>query len=91
MAMREPEHILSPKTEVNGGRKTPAFLVSGNGSRSILLRNVYSVKKSDCSLAPLSLPGSEVAGWAARQPPWTRGFAAWREHRARKNPAPMTS
>ena len=39
----------------------------------------------------LSLPGSEVAGWAAGQTPWTGGFAAWREHRARKNPAPMTS
>lgn len=74
MAMRKPEHNLSPKIEVNGGKKqtrktTKAFIVSGNGSKSILLRNVYSVKRVTAPLAPLSRPGSEVAGWAANQNP----------------------
>ena len=91
MAMRKPEHILSPKIEVNGGRKTPAFIVSGNGSRIILLRNVYSVKTSDCSLAPLSpwVRSCRLGSWT--NPLDWRFCCLWREHRARKNPAPMTS
>lgn len=96
MAMRKPEHNLSPKIEVNGGKKTnpqnyKSIYSFWKWVKEYTLEKCLFSKKSDCPLAPLSRPGSEVAGWAARQPPWTGGFFAWRERRAWKNPAPVTS
>ena len=55
MSMRGAWYILSPKAEIKLSKKKSAFTVSGNRSKSMFLRNVYSVKKSGCSLAPLSL------------------------------------
>ena len=96
MAMRKPEHNLSPKIEVNGVKKTnpqnyKSIYSFWKWVEEYTLGKCLFSKNSDCSLAPLFHPGSEVAGWAARQPPWTGGFAAWRELRAWKNLAPVTS
>lgn len=74
MAMRKPEHNLSPKIEVNGGKKqthktTKAFIVSGNGSKSILLRNVYSVKRATAPwLLSLALAQKLQAGRPGNPP-----------------------
>lgn len=74
MAMRKPEHNLSPKIEVNGGKKTnpqnyKSIYSFWKWVKEYTLEKCLFSKKSDCPLAPLSRPGSEVAGWAANQNP----------------------
>lgn len=97
MAMRKPEHNLSPKIEVNGGKKTnpqnyKSIYSFWKWVKEYTLEKCLFSKKSDCP------PGSSLAPWLRScrlggqpKPPWTGGFAAWRELRAWKNLAPVTS
>ena len=61
MAMRKPEHNLSPKIEVNGGKKTnpqnyKSIYSFWKWVKEYTLEKCLFSKKSDCPLAPLSRP-----------------------------------